>query len=69
MNYVDLSKAAVREQYASWRERLQKDRVSAPAVYVDDVLVSQSYIDRSGVVKAIEAARSNGRRNPDAGGR
>ncbi len=60
MNYRDLSRTQVRQQFPQVVEKLQKGDLILPAVFVDDEMVSLGYVDYFSVAKAIERARSSG---------
>ena len=58
MNYRDLSRTQVRQQFPQVVEKLQKGDLILPAVFVDDEMVSLGYVDYFSVAKAIERSRS-----------
>ncbi len=58
MNYHDLSRAPVRQQFPEVLEQLRKGDLILPAVFVDDEMVSLGYVDYFSVAKAIEKARA-----------
>lgn len=58
MNYHDLSKAPVRQQFPHLVEKLRNGDVVLPAVFVDDEIVSLGYVDYFSVARAIERSRA-----------
>ncbi|MHB0867948.1 MAG: DUF1462 family protein [Chloroflexota bacterium] len=58
VNYQDLSRAPVRQQFPQMVEELRKGDLVLPAVFVDDEMVSLGYVDYFSVAKAIERSRA-----------
>lgn len=57
MNYNDLARASIRQQYPEMYERLQKGGMVLPVVFVDGTEVSQGYVDYFSISKTLQKAR------------
>lgn len=57
VNYNDLARRSIQQQYPEMLEKLQKGQVVLPAVFVDGQEVSQGYVDYFSISRALDAAR------------
>ncbi|HEX9014848.1 MAG TPA: hypothetical protein VF960_02470 [Chloroflexota bacterium] len=57
MNYNDLARNSIKQQYPEMLEKLTRGEMVIPAVYVDGVEVSQGYVDYFTISKALESSR------------
>lgn len=57
MNYNDLARNSIKQQYPEMLEKLTRGEMVIPAVYVDGVEVSQGYVDYFTISKALETSR------------
>ncbi len=57
VNYNDLSRPSVRQEYPAMVERLQQGELVLPAVYVDGEIAGEGYVDYFSISKAVEKAR------------
>ncbi len=57
VNYNDLARRSIQQQYPEMVEKLQKGQVVLPAVFVDGQEVSQGYVDYFSISRALDTAR------------